>query len=595
MSKNKSNKSNSNTGNVIDFVLLKRVLAFAKPYRLQFAIAAISAVLLSVLGPMRPMLINYAIDNYILIPNQEKLLGITTLLLGLLFVEAFIQFFYIYLSTWIGQHVIQDLRAKIFNHILSLKMKYFDNTPIGTLVTRAVSDIETIADIFSQGLLVIIAELLKLVVVVIMMFYTDWRLAIITMLTIPILLIATSWFKRNIKASFQDVREQVSQLNTFVQEHIVGMNVVQIFNREKSEYKKFKTINQSHRDAHLRSIFYYAVFFPIVEVLSAMSIGLIVWYGGQGILSGKDITVGELIAFILFIHMMFRPIRQLADRFNILQMGIVGSDRVFKVLDTDAKITDLGKTMLKDMKGAINFKDVDFSYKKDEWVLKGLTFEIKAGKMLALVGRTGAGKTSVISVLNRFYEIQKGIITIDGVNIDSVQLANLRENIALVQQEVFLFSDSILNNITLFDSDITSIKVIESAKEIGVHDFIETLPNSYDYVVGERGVTLSSGQRQLIAFLRVYVRNPKVLILDEATSSIDTSTEELLQNALEKLSENRTTIVIAHRLSTIVKADKILHLKDGSVLEEGTHKQLLKNRGAYADMYNLQESNSLDV
>ena len=594
MTKTKGNKSKSNTGNVIDFVLLKRVLAFAKPYRLQFIIAAISAVLLSVLGPMRPMLINYAIDNYILIPNKEKLLNITTLLLGLLFVEAFVQFFYIYLSTWIGQHVIQDLRAKIFKHILSLKMKYFDNTPIGTLVTRAVSDIETIADIFSQGLLVIIAELLKLVVVIIMMFYTDWRLAIITMLTIPILLLATSWFKRNIKASFQDVREQVSQLNTFVQEHIVGMNVVQIFNREQAEYKKFKTINQSHRDAHLRSIFYYAVFFPIVEVLSAMSIGLIVWYGGQGILSGKDITVGELIAFILFIHMMFRPIRQLADRFNILQMGIVGSERVFKVLDTETKIADLGDNTLENMEGAISFKDVDFSYKQDEWVLKGLTFDIKAGKMLALVGRTGAGKTSIISVLNRFYETQKGTIAIDGIDIETVQLANLRENIALVQQEVFLFSDSIFNNITLFDTHITRVKIIEAAKEIGVHNFIEALPNAYDYVVGERGVTLSAGQRQLIAFLRVYVRNPKILILDEATSSIDTATEELLQNALEKLSKDRTTIVIAHRLSTVVKADKILHLKNGSVLEEGTHKHLLQSGGAYAEMYNLQESVSLD-
>ena len=593
MSKTKINKSKSNAGNVIDFVLLKRVLIFAEPYRLQFTVAAISAILLSVLGPIRPMLINYAIDNYILIPNEEKLWNITTLLLGLLFIEAFIQFFYIYLSTWIGQHVIQDLRAKIFKHILSLKMKYFDNTPIGTLVTRAVSDIETIADIFSQGLLVIIAELLKLLVVVIMMFYTDWRLAIIAMLTIPILLVATSWFKRNIKASFKNVREQVSQLNTFVQEHIVGMNIVHIFNREQAEYKKFKAINRSHRDAHLRSIFYYAVFFPIVEVLSAMSIGLIVWYGGQGILSGKDITVGELIAFILFIHMMFRPIRQLADRFNILQMGIVGSERVFKVLDKVEKITDSGKNTLESVEGSISFNDVNFSYKKDELVLRNLNFEIKAGKMLALVGRTGAGKTSIISVLNRFYEIQKGIISIDGINIDTVKLSSLRKNIALVQQEVFLFSDSILNNITLFDTDITKVKIIEAAKEIGVHSFIETLPNTYDYVVGERGVTLSAGQRQLIAFLRVYVRNPKILILDEATSSIDTATEQLLQNALEKLSKNRTTIVIAHRLSTIIKADKILHLKNGSVHEEGTHEFLLKSGGAYAEMYSLQESDTL--
>ena len=582
------NQTNSKTGSVIDFILLKRVLAFAKPYRLQFTVAAIAAISLSFLGPLRPMLINYAIDNYIIIPNKEKLLDITILLLGLLFLEGIIQFFYIYLSTWIGQHVIQDLRAKIFKHILSLKMKYFDNTPIGTLVTRSVSDIETIADIFSQGLLVIIAELLKLIVVITMMFYTDWRLAIIAMLTIPVLLVATAWFKRNIKASFQDVREQVSQLNTFVQEHIVGMNIVQIFNREDAEYKKFEKINESHRDAHLRSIFYYAVFFPIVEVLSAMSIGLIVWYGGQGILEGKDITIGELIAFILFVHMMFRPIRQLADRFNILQMGIVGSERVFKVLDTNEKIKDLGKIKLSDTKGAIAFKDVDFSYKKDEWVLKGLSFEIQSGKMLALVGRTGAGKTSIIAVLNRFYEVQKGAITIDGLDIEEIKLASLRKNIALVQQEVFLFSDSILNNITLFDASVDREQVIAAAKEIGVDDFIQSLPNNYDYVVGERGVTLSAGQRQLIAFLRVYVRNPKILVLDEATSSIDTATEELLQNALEKLSKNRTTIVIAHRLSTIVNADKILHLKDGKVLEEGTHQSLLKSGGAYADMYHLQ-------
>jgi ATP-binding cassette subfamily B multidrug efflux pump len=408
------------------------------------------------------------------------------------------------------------------------------------------------------------------------------------MLTIPVLLVATAWFKRNIKSAFQDVREQVSQLNTFVQEHIVGMNIVQIFNREDAEYKKFKSINQSHRDAHVRSIFYYAVFFPIVEVLSAISIGLIVWYGGQGILSGKDITIGELIAFILYVHMMFRPIRQLADRFNILQMGIVGSERVFKVLDTDEKIKDIGVNKLENMQGAISFNKVDFAYKEQEWVLKGLNFEIEPGKLLALVGSTGAGKTSIISILNRFYEIQNGEIAIDGVNIEDIKLESLRKNIALVQQEVFLFSDSILNNITLFDSEITRDKVILAAKVIGIHDFITSLPNTYDYVVGERGVTLSAGQRQLIAFLRVYVRNPKILILDEATASIDTATEELLQKALNKLSKNRTTIVIAHRLSTIVNADKILHLKDGKVLESGTHAELIKSSGSYSKMYHLQ-------
>jgi ATP-binding cassette subfamily B protein len=586
-------KQKTKSGNVIDFELLKRVLEFAKPYRSTFVIATISALLLSVLGPARPMLINFAIDNYILVPNKDGLLKITILLLSILLFEGVLQFFYIYLSTWLGQHVIQDLRAKVFKHILSLKMQYFDNTPIGTLVTRTVSDIETIADIFSQGLLVIIAELLKLIVVIILMFYTDWRLTIIALLTIPILLVATAWFKKNIKRTFQDVRTQISNLNTFVQEHIVGINIIQIFNREKAEYQKFLEINSKHMDANIRGIFYYAVFFPVVEVLSAASIGLIVWYGGHGILDGKNITVGELIAFILFIHMMFRPIRQLADRFNILQMGIVGSERVFKVLDTNDKIADRGKLNIEDIEGSIRFRNVNFSYKKDEKVLKNLNFEIEAGKMLALVGRTGAGKTSIISALNRFYKIDSGEITIDKINIDEISLKSLRKNIALVQQEVFLFSDSIFNNVTLFDSNISKLQVELAAKEIGVDLFIDTLPGNYDYIVAERGVNLSSGQRQLIAFLRVYVRNPKILILDEATSSVDTETEGLLQLALEKLASNRTTIVIAHRLSTIVNADKILHLENGSVLESGNHQELLDNKAKYADMFNSQSDTNL--
>jgi ATP-binding cassette subfamily B multidrug efflux pump len=421
-----------------------------------------------------------------------------------------------------------------------------------------------------------------------LMFYTDWRLTIVALLTVPVLLVATAWFKKNIKRTFQDVRTQISNLNTFVQEHIVGMNIVQIFNRENAEYQKFFDINTKHRDANIQGIFYYAVFFPVVEVLSAASIGLIVWYGSQGILDGKDITVGELIAFILFIHMMFRPIRQLADRFNILQMGIVGSERIFKVLDTKDRIVDNGILSIENTKGSIAFKNVNFSYKEEEWVLKNLNFKIEGGKMLALVGRTGAGKTSIVSVLNRFYEIDSGDIRIDDINIDDICLKSLRKNISLVQQEVFLFSDSILNNITLFDNAISKEKVIKAAKEIGVDVFINSLPGDYDYVVAERGVTLSSGQRQLIAFLRVYVRNPKILILDEATASIDTATEDLLQSALTKLAANRTTIVIAHRLSTIVNADKILHLESGGVLESGTHKELLKNKGSYAEMFNSQ-------
>tara|TARA_B100001758_G_scaffold227988_1_gene221834 strand:+ start:6112 stop:7884 length:1773 start_codon:yes stop_codon:yes gene_type:complete len=579
---------NTKAGNVIDFILLNRVLEFAKPYRFQFLIAAVSAILLSILGPARPMIINYAIDNYIVIPNKEGLISITFILLGILILEGIVQFFYIYLSTWLGQHVIKDLRAKVFKHILSLKMKYFDNTPIGTLVTRTVSDVETISDIFSQGLLVIIAELLKLFVVIGMMYYTDWRLATIAMLTIPMLLFATSWFKRNIKRTFQDVRDQISNLNTFVQEHIVGMNIVQIFNREDAEYRKFKEINNDYTTANIKGIFYYAVFFPVVEVLSAVSIGLIVWYGGHGILEGKSMTIGELIAFILFVHMMFRPIRQLADRFNILQMGIVGSERVFRVLDTNNRINDSGQFNLDGISASISFDSVNFSYKEGELVLKELSFQIESGKMLALVGKTGAGKTSVVSVLNRFYEINSGTITINKKNIANISLASLRQSIAFVQQEVFLFSDSILNNIILYDNLISKEKVIKSAKEIGIHEFINSLPGGYNYVVGERGGTLSLGQRQLIAFLRVYVRNPMILILDEATASIDTFTEELLQNALLKLSENRTTIVIAHRLSTIVNADKILHLRNGEILEEGTHDYLLKKKGDYASMYRSQ-------
>lgn len=579
------------TGKVLDLTLLFRVIAFAKPYKKQFVIATISAILLSFLGPIRPMLINYAIDNFIIISDPENLFKITVLLIALLFCEGFIQFFYIYLSTWIGQNVILDLRKKIFKHIISLKMSYFDKTPIGTLVTRAVSDIETIADIFSQGLLVIIAELLKLVIVIFFMFYTDWRLSIIALLTIPVLLVATAWFKRNIKASFQDVRDKVSSINSFVQEHIVGMNIVQIFNREKAEFKKFKEINSEHRDAHLRSIFYYAVFFPVVEVLSAVSIGLVVWYGGEGIISGKDITIGEIIAFILFIQMMFRPIRQLADRFNVLQMGIVGSERVFRVLDTDDKINDEGKIEVSELEGEISFENVWFRYKKDQWVLKNLNFNIDSGQFLALVGHTGAGKSSIIRILNRFYEIEKGEIKIDNISINDLTLTSLRDNIALVQQEVFLFSDSILNNISLYQENILKTDVVKASKEIGIYEFIMSLPNGFDYVVGERGVTLSSGQRQLIAFLRVYIRNPKILILDEATASIDSSTEALLQNALEKLSKNRTTIVIAHRLSTIVNADKILLLDQGKIKEEGNHKSLLDLKGEYMKMYENQVRN----
>jgi len=579
----------NNIGDILDFVLLKRLMVFAKPYKSQFLIASIAAVLLSFLGPIRPILINYAVDNYIIIQNQQKLFEIIILIFLLLIIEGAVQFFYIYLSTWIGQNVIKDLRIKLFKHIVNLRMQYFDNTPIGTLVTRSISDIETIAAIFSEGLLVIIAELLKLIVVVIIMFYANSKLALISLITIPFLLLATAWFKRNIKVAFQDIRDQVSELNTFVQEHIVGMRIVQIFNRENAEYKKFYKINNFYKEANLRSIFYYAVFFPIVEILSATSIGLIVWYGAESMLLNNSITIGEIIAFILFIHMMFRPIRQLADKFNILQMGIVGASRVFKVLDTRENIEDNGEIELTNVRGEIGFNNVNFSYKDNELVLRNLDFDIEEGCQLALVGRTGAGKTSIINILNRFYEIQHGGITIDGVDIKNIKLNNLRNNIAMIQQEVFLFSDTILNNITLYSDSISRERVIDASKEIGIHHFIESLPGKYDYIVGERGVTLSSGQRQLIAFLRVYIRNPRILILDEATSSVDTLTEQILQKALVKLSKNRTTIIIAHRLSTIINSDKIIYLKEGKVHESGTHKELFEQKGDYYKMYTTQE------
>ena len=566
------------------------MLTFTAPYKKILYCSIFLSILLSFLSPIRPYLINYAVDNYILIQNIDELRFICIVILLILFLESIIQFSYIYLATLLGQNVIQDLRVSVYKHILKLKMKYFDNTPIGSLVTRTISDIETVSDIFSQGLFVIIGELLKLIIVLCMMFYTDWRLSLISLLSIPILLIATSWFKRNIKSAFTEVRKEVSNINTFVQEHIVGMNLVQIFNREDSELEKFKLINSKHLNAHLKSVFYYSVFFPIVEILSALSIGLIIWYGGEAIISGSDITLGELIAFILYIYMMFRPIRQLADRFNVLQMGIVGSERVFKVLDTKDFISDKGLLKKDNIKGVIEYKNVKFAYTDNNWVLNDISFFIKEGEKLALVGRTGSGKTSIINILNRFYEIESGSITIDGINIKEFKLENLRKHIAVVQQEVHLFSSTILENIILFDKDITKETVIKAAKEIGIHDFILSLPGGYSYVVGERGVTLSTGQRQLISFLRVYLRNPKILILDEATSSIDSHTENILQSSLNKISEGRTTIVIAHRLSTIVNSDKILLLKNGVVLEEGSHSNLLKLKGEYHKMYTNQLS-----
>jgi ATP-binding cassette subfamily B protein len=575
------------SGKTFDAPLLKRVLKYIKPYLNIFYGTAIFAILIAFLSPARPLLIQYAFDNFILTPNEDKLLLITILLVGLLFAESIMQYFYTYWSNFLGQSVIRDLRLQTYKKIINFKQQYFDKNPIGALVTRVVSDIETISDIFSQGLLVIIADILKLIIVIVVMFVTDWRLALFSLASIPLLLIATYWFKRSIKSAFQDVRKQVSALNTFVQEHIVGMYIVQLFNREDIEFEKFKAINNSHKKAHIRSIWYYSVFFPIVEILSAISIGLLIWWGGIEAATTTDVTLGELIAFILYIHMLFRPIRQLADRFNVLQMGMVASERVFKVLDTEDSISNFGKMLLDNCRGDIEFKNVWFAYNDDDWVLRDVSFKVSAGETLALVGATGAGKSSIINLLTRNYEINKGSILIDGVNYLEYDLNSLRKNIAVVLQDVFLFSDSIYNNIIL-GRDISLNRVKAYAKDIEIDDFIQSLPDAYHYNVRERGGMLSLGQRQLISFVRAYVNQPKILVLDEATSSIDSESESLIQRSSEKLTKDRTSIVIAHRLATVQNADTIILLEDGKLMEEGSHVDLLSINGKYKLLYDLQ-------
>jgi len=575
------------SGKTFDAPLLNRVLKYVKPYINIFYGTAIFAILIAFLSPARPLLIQFAFDNYILTPNEDKLLLLTLLLVTLLFVESIFQYFYTYWSNFLGQSVIRDLRLQVYKKIIHFKQQYFDKNPIGALVTRVVSDIETISDIFSQGLLVIIADILKLIIVIVVMFVTDWRLSLFSLASIPLLLVATYWFKRSIKAAFQDVRKQVSALNTFVQEHIVGMYIVQLFNREDIEFEKFKAINNSHKKAHIRSIWYYSVFFPIVEILSAISIGLLIWWGGIESVTTTDVTLGELIAFILYIHMLFRPIRQLADRFNVLQMGMVASERVFKVLDTDELISNFGKISLDNCRGDIEFKNVWFAYNDEDWVLRDLSFKVSAGETLALVGATGAGKSSIINLLTRNYEINKGSILIDGIDYLEYDLNSLRENIAVVLQDVFLFSDTIYNNIIL-GRDISLDRVKAYAKDIELDDFIQSLPNAYHYNVRERGGMLSLGQRQLISFVRAYVNQPKILVLDEATSSIDSESESLIQRSSEKLTKDRTSIVIAHRLATVQNADTIILLEEGKLIEEGSHQELLSTNGKYKLLYDLQ-------
>ncbi|MDP6908266.1 MAG: ABC transporter ATP-binding protein [Flavobacteriales bacterium] len=575
------------TGKALDLDLLSRILKYVKPYKRRFFFTFLLTITLAIISPLRPLLIQFTFDNYIVKPDPKGLLLMTLLIVGVLFLEAINYYFYTYSANWLGQTVIKDLRNELYSHVNSLKLKYFDNTAIGTLVTRVVSDIETIADIFSNGILIILGDILKLVAIVTVMLVVDWRLALISLSTIPVLLVATYIFKNGIRSSFQDVRTQVSRLNAFLQEHITGMHIVQVFNREKQEMESFNRINAQHRDAHIRSIWYYSIFLPTVELLSATSLGLIVWWGSKEVLT-TDVTIGHLIAYILYIHMLFRPIRELADKFNTLQMGMVSSERVFKVLDTKENIEDNGTFESPELRGDIEFKNVWLAYKNEDFVLKDVSFKVCKGETLALVGATGSGKTSIINLLSRFYEFNKGEILVDGTEIRSYDRTFLRRNIAVVLQDVFLFSDSIYKNITLGNEDISRETVIQAAKEFGAHAFISNLPDQYGYNVMERGAMLSVGQRQLISFIRAYVHNPSILVLDEATSSIDTESEDIIQKALEKLLEGRTSIVIAHRLATIQNADHILVMDRGRIREMGSHQDLIEKEGHYRTLFELQ-------
>jgi len=571
-----------------------RLMSFAKSYKRNFIIAASSAIILAGVALLTPIILKDAVDVYIANKDSKGLINSVLLMFAVLMLEVFLRFTFIYFANWVGQHIIRDIRAKTFRHILQFKMSYFDKNSVGRLVTRVVSDIETIAAFFSSGVFTIVSDVLQMFAVIIVMFFINWKLALIAIAVLPILLYATKVFQKAIKATFQEVRNQVANLNGFVQERVTGMKIVQLFNREKVEYDNFKNINNKHKQAYIKTIWYFSIFFPIAEILSSIGIGLIVWFGSKQVVVGAVPGPGTVMAFVQMAQMLFRPLRQIADKFNQLQMGIVSGERVFKILDTESAISKNGTIGAKNLRGSISFKDVRFSYIEGEEVLKGINLEVKSGQTVAIVGATGAGKSTIINLLNRFYEIDSGTICVDDIAIDKYKLESLRNQVAIVLQDVFLFSDSVLNNITLKDQTISKEEVEKAAKQIGIHDFIMTLPGGYDYNVKERGAMLSSGQRQLIAFLRAYVSKPSVLILDEATSSVDSQAEQMIQYATETITKNRTSIVIAHRLATIKQADKIIVMDKGLIVEEGTHSELLeKENGYYKNLYDKQFS--LDV
>lgn len=577
------------SGKIFDLKLFYKLMAFIKPYMKIYYFVLFSAILLSLFSTSTPYLLKVTVDDYIRPRNYEGMLLFVGLMLGALIFEVVFQFLFVFYANWLGQKVIKDLRVELFNKIIFFKMSYFDKTAVGRLVTRAVSDIETIASIFSQGLFMIIADLLKMVLVIGVMFYVDWRLTLIVFSVLPIIIYATRLFQKSMKKAFEEVRLQVANLNSFVQERLSGMKIVQIFHREKIEYDQFLAINEKHKKAWLKTVWFNSIFFPVAEISSSVTIGLLVWYGGFNLISGGDISLGTIFLFIQMSQMLFRPLRQIADKFNSLQMGMVAADRIFMILETESNIQNNGIMSPETLKGAISFNQLHFSYTPGEEVLHGISLDIKAGESIAIVGATGAGKSTIINLLSRFYEYDSGDITIDSISIKNFELNALRKNVAVVLQDVFLFADSLFNNITLYDSKITKDYVEKAAKKIGVHKFIESLPGGYDYNVKERGLMLSSGQRQLIAFLRAYITEPAILILDEATSSVDSYTEETIQKAIDTLTQGKTSIVIAHRLSTVKNADRIIVLDEGKIVEQGTHKELLKvSNGFYAKLYEVQ-------
>ena len=583
--------SNKNiSGNLFDLKILNRLFIFCKPYMGVFYVLIFLTLSLSILQPIRPYITQIIIDDYVSLNDPDGLKNMIFLLFGLLIINAIVMYFHTYLSGWLGQNIIKDIRIKLFSHLQNFKLQFFDKTPIGRIVTRNVSDIETIADIFGQGIAAIIGDILQLFGIVVLMFYINWKLTLISLATLPFLFLTTYIFKEKVKLSFNNVRNAVANLNSYVQEHIIGMNIVQIFGNEEKEYKRFKDINETHLKANLKAVLYYSIYFPVMELFTSIGLGLLIWYGSNQLFS-EEVTLGVLVAFIMYLQLFFRPIRSIADRFNTLQMGVVSSKRIFDLLDRNEEIDSNEKLKDIQLNGDVEFKDVWFAYNDEEYVLKNISFKINSGESVGFVGSTGSGKTSIINLINRFYDFQKGTILVDGNDIKDYNLSSLRSNLGMVSQDVFLFSDSIYNNITLFNDSIKEDEVWNAIKKVGAEKFINKLPNGLQFDVKERGISLSVGQRQLISCIRIMLYDPKIILLDEATSSIDSESETMIQKAISEILKNRTSIVVAHRLSTIKEVDKIVVIDSGEIKEIGNHKDLIQSNGFYKKLYEMQYKN----